>query len=577
MDRQVNLAAALRRWRTHWPLALVALLAALLLFTNLHRGHLWTDEADTAILGRNIVRFGAPTAWDGVTFIDSDYGARLDDNLVMIRQPLLQYYLVAASFAVFGEGRFSARLPFAALALGTILLAYALAWRASRDRRAATAAALLLTLSVQFLLYGRQSRYYAVSAFLSCLLVFVFLRLRSWRTTVTLVLVSVLLFHSHPMGLAPLVGLGVASVLYPPLREQRRWILRAAPILAVLVLPWLGFSMSGYVDRLSRPTELSVFLSRLAQFGVEVASVTPAIGAIVLWLIVRRRRGDATQSTERTLALALVAASIACGVFVAWTQTRDAIWSAGLRYTAGLLPFVAVITGILIARASRRRTLAWVALVLVFGFTKVGRVTPLVFWEEPTPLRDQDAFVTFHNPERALDRFFRTGHIAFARSLFQPTRGTTTLIAEYLARHGDSDDIVITNYGWESLYFQTNLRQGLKVLPSYPIWEAAHDRRLPRYVFTSQGARWVVWRRAWGAYRGHDCAAILRQLADAGALVTPVTELPETMWENRENIHFRRYPGNRYLFPWFDKLPSTVIFRVDWPAPLARHPGPPKA
>jgi hypothetical protein len=103
------------------------------------------------------------------------------------------------------------------------------------------------------------------------------------------------------------------------------------------------------------------------------------------------------------------------------------------------------------------------------------------------------------------------------------------------------------------------------VLPSYPIWEAAHQQELPKYVFSAEGARWLVWRRVWGAYRGQACDVVLANLRARGIPVTLVATIPETMWENRENVHFRRFPGKDYVYPWFDELPATLIFRIDWP------------
>jgi hypothetical protein len=558
----------------------VALIATFLLFTNLHRPYLWADEGDTAVLASSIVRNGVPSAWDGTTFTDSDYGTRLNDSLVMVRHPLLQYYLTAASFAVIGETAFAARLPFALLALATILLVYLLVFHVSRDERAALAASVLLTLSVQFLLYGRQSRYYAATAFLSVLLVFVFLHMRSWLGTIAFTVVALLLFQSHPMGLAPAVGMAVLTLAHKPFAEQRKWFWRAAPVIGLLAVPWLRLSISSYVDRLSGMADAETYVARIAQFGVETASVTPVIGAIGLWLLLRRRArnggrrkspsGEAPRANpalpERSFQLLLLAAVVSCGLGVAATQTRETIFTTGLRYSAAVIPFVMMMTGLLAARMSRGRWPVWIAVVLVLGFTKLGRVTPLTFWEESTPLRHLDAFVTFHNPERLVDRIFRTGQIGYVQGLFARNRGTVARIAEYLGRYSGPNDIVITNYAWEPLYFHTDLPQGLKILPSYPIWDEAQALHLPPYVFSTQGVRWVVWRRAWGAYRGHDIEAILRQITERGAVVTPATEIAETVWENRENVHFRRFPGNRYVFGWFDAVPSTVIFRVDWPA-----------
>ena len=99
--------------RRHWAICCVLAVAAALMLTGLGHDHLWADEGDTAVLGRSILQFGVPTAWDGVTFTDSDYGTRLTDDFVMVSHPWAQYYAVAAAFAVAGESAFAARLPFA--------------------------------------------------------------------------------------------------------------------------------------------------------------------------------------------------------------------------------------------------------------------------------------------------------------------------------------------------------------------------------------------------------------------------------------------------------------------------------
>jgi hypothetical protein len=88
--------------RPHWPLLIAAALGAILIFTNLGSGYLWADEGDTAVLARNILRFDVPRAWDGTTFMDSDFGARVNRDLVMVSSPWLQYYVVATSFGIFG-------------------------------------------------------------------------------------------------------------------------------------------------------------------------------------------------------------------------------------------------------------------------------------------------------------------------------------------------------------------------------------------------------------------------------------------------------------------------------------------
>src|SRR5437879_3629125 len=141
--------------RQHWPFVVVAVLAAGLIFANLGSDYLWEDEGDTPALASNILKFGVPKAWDGAAFLDSDHGARLNRNLVMVTHPWVQYYLTAASFLIFGQDTFAARFPFALAGWMSILFVYFFMWRSIGSRLTAFSAAALLVFSVQFLLYAR--------------------------------------------------------------------------------------------------------------------------------------------------------------------------------------------------------------------------------------------------------------------------------------------------------------------------------------------------------------------------------------------------------------------------------------
>lgn len=556
--------------RRHWPLALLLSVATTLVLTNLGRDYLWADEGDTAVLAASILDHGVPTAWDGVTFSDADYGKRLTGDFVMVSHPWLQYYVTAASFAIFGETAFAARLPFALLGVVTIALAYVLVLRASGSRLAAVSSAALLTVSVQFLLYARQSRNYTLNAALTCLLLLQFTRLAAgpsrWRQSALFALIGILLFHSHPIGLVPILTLAGLTLVYRPFAVYRAGCWRAMPAIALFTVPWLIIGRAGFAETTAPLRDAGTFFARLGQFGIEVASVTSIIGVVMLvvWLK-RRRRAPVFAADERPLVVAIAAIVAAYAVAMALTQSRDSLWTFGMRYTPAVIAFTAMLAGLLIAKASRGNWKPWLALMLVFGFTKVGRLGPWTLWAEPTAVRDTDAPVTFHAAPRFVDQIFRTGQLGYLESLVDADPGTTGQITEFLRRHAAPSDIVITNYGWEPIYFHTQLPQGMKVLPSYPIYEAARKAGLPPYVFGADGVRWIVWRQAWGNYRGHDLAGLLDALDRARVPVTRVATFRETLWENRENVHFRRYPDNRYLFAWYEKVPDTMIFRVDWP------------
>ncbi|KKU75713.1 MAG: hypothetical protein UY01_C0006G0042 [Candidatus Nomurabacteria bacterium GW2011_GWB1_47_6] len=76
---------------------------SLLLFLGATMHPLWGDEAETALFARNILRYGVPKGWDGVNIMGINNAAVLDKHLLNHSSPWGQYYLVAASFALFGE------------------------------------------------------------------------------------------------------------------------------------------------------------------------------------------------------------------------------------------------------------------------------------------------------------------------------------------------------------------------------------------------------------------------------------------------------------------------------------------
>jgi 4-amino-4-deoxy-L-arabinose transferase-like glycosyltransferase len=185
----------------------VVIIVSFLLFFNLGNQYLWQDEADCAVLGVNILRYGFPRCFDGKNLVPSDVG--YGKNYLWIFLPWLQNYLAAASFALLGKPspcaqglgkyNFTARFPFALLGLGSILLTYLLALRLFGNRRIAQISILLLSLSIPYLLHIRQCRYYAPVIFFTLWSLIAYLRFIEGHKTAAFefVVSSTLLFHSN--------------------------------------------------------------------------------------------------------------------------------------------------------------------------------------------------------------------------------------------------------------------------------------------------------------------------------------------------------------------------------------------
>lgn len=545
---------------------LLALLAAALLFANLGGPRLWSDEGDTAVFARTIAERGLPWAWDGRTFTDSDKGQRLTPDLLMVGTPWLPYYVTAASFLAFGESAFAARAPFAACGVLAVLLLHRLVLRATGDRRAALASALLLLASVQFLLYARQCRHYALNMALGLAAVLAFLRLRERPRDPWLVVVVALLYHTHPLPAgATLAALGGLTLVHPAYRDLRRAFWLRVPFVLALTLPWLGVAWTGWEENSSLLLRLPDLAPRFLQFAVEVSEAAPLLGWLALGIAVRRRLSAADRAWL-ALAGALVAAYAALTPLL--LDARE-LWQVGLRYACGVLPLAAGIGGVLVARAARG-PLALAAWVALFGLTHLPGNA--VWWPfAPARSEPHPAKVALHLPAPGWPRIVRSEWLGFARELRETDPGTVSAVADLLARQAGPDDLLVTNYAWDPLYFHTRLPQALKVLPGYPIHDAARAKGLPEYVFSLEGARWLVWRWPWEGYQDYSMAAVQEELARRGATLERVAILPDTQWENRPELHFHRFPGGRFVYPADTALlrrnlrMEAVVFRIAWP------------
>ena len=578
-------SSALASLRQHWPFGIVVLIGAVFIFTNLGTDYLWEDEGDTAALASNVLKFGVPKAWDGASFLDSDHGARLNRDLVMVTHPWVQYYLAAGSFLVFGENTFAARFPFTLAAWMSILLVYIFLWRLTRNRSAAFSAAALLAFSVQFLLYARQCRYCALNMLLICWLFWIFFKLKSARDCALFVLSAVLLFHTHPYGLAPVVALGGLSFIHRPLVTQRRWIMFAAPAVAVLTLPWLALSSlasSGSALNTTAAESLGEFFERCTQAIIEASSVTPLIGTVVLLLIAafwrRPKNRTATSSAspepnetalletnEMSILLAVLATVLLYGLATAITQSSDSLWLAGMRYASAVLPLAAIAAGIVIAKVSRGNSVTLFALLVVFGFTKLAQLTPWVAANPSGLFKIGKYSVGAHVPEKLVDRFLGSGLLKYVGDLWRENSGTVARSCKFLRENAKPGDVLIVNYGMEPTYFYTRLPQAMGILPQYSVYQRARELGLPDFVFGVDHARWIVWRSAWETGPGYAINDVLREIAEHGGKIVTVMEMEETVWENREDIHFHRFSDGSYLFPRTQTFPASRIARVDWP------------
>jgi 4-amino-4-deoxy-L-arabinose transferase-like glycosyltransferase len=214
---------------------IILALGAFLLFFHLDHRPFWQDEAETACLAKNVLKYGVPRAYDGVNIISQEQGREYDQNFLWRWSPWLQIYVVAAMFRLGGLTTYAGRLPFALLGLACIFLVYQLVRRHFGDRTWALVAAALLTCSVPFLLYARQCRYYSLGAFLTLTSLYAFKEDWQSKTMPALLLcLSVgLLFYTNYLLFFSFIAPAFLSAVW---LYQRNFPLKRTLVIIILIL-----------------------------------------------------------------------------------------------------------------------------------------------------------------------------------------------------------------------------------------------------------------------------------------------------------------------------------------------------
>ncbi len=369
-------------------LIVILLCAAALLFVNLGNQILWIDEANTAYLGKNTLKFGYPLAYDGKNILPPFFDGSLSKDLVWVEHPWAQYYLAAASLAVFGNTTFAARFPFALLGFLSIIVVYCLVLKIHRGNTGlANLAAVLLTLSVPFLLFARNSRYYALILFFGPLVVLTFL---NWveqpgrRTFAFFVLSSTLLFHSFfPLWFCLTFTIILYFIVFVPKRGRTAAFITAHLATALLIVPWIVYknpgspagvevTLAGFVDT------LLIYFWKLHTY------LLPFLPLLLILFILRLAQGSPTEPPaegEQAVSFRHKEYVLFSGVLL-YIVMISAVPISSTQYLVSAIPFAVMATAVLFWKIRRRSRAAFAVTLVLFLFTNILHISPFLLIEK---------------------------------------------------------------------------------------------------------------------------------------------------------------------------------------------------
>ena len=177
-------------------IGLALLTMGVLLFAQLGHYALWDDEAVTALDAKGILRTGDTSILMDHGNIVAYRNGAIVQNFCDRVDPPFPNYLTAASFLLLGVNALAGRLPFALVGLGTT----ALILYGGRRQNLSVLLILILGLcgNVTLILFNRQCRYYALCAFLTTAVLYIYWHWKpTTRTLLILAGLSVVLFASN--------------------------------------------------------------------------------------------------------------------------------------------------------------------------------------------------------------------------------------------------------------------------------------------------------------------------------------------------------------------------------------------
>ena len=370
-------------WQRHEAILVTIaamVLCAALAFHGLGNHAFWDDEADTAIFARNLLNTGTLTGWDGQNLMGYRFGGLLNENLVNRYTPPVQYYVAAASMAIFGESTVGGRMLFVIFGLATLPWLTIFVRRLGNGFFPAWLPAVLLALSPAWLLYIRNCRYYSIGAFFSLMLLACFVAPLATRRQqlVAAVLAAVAtagLMGTHYINAAFIFAVLPLLLLLKHLRCRSRFVLL---FLIGLIAAVIGIIIMIYAN----PLEAKVILEdntprtlRLAKLlwwhlrDMAIFEHVPVLLAFALPLPFLIKRLS-PQKPLVTIAMVLIAIFCLSAVVTALVSPQSVLSPvADMRYMVPLIPlgslFAAMILFI-IWQLSRFVALT-VALILVFS------------------------------------------------------------------------------------------------------------------------------------------------------------------------------------------------------------------
>jgi len=504
-------------------------MAAVLLFSSLDSSLLWQDEAETALLGKNILHYGIPKAYDGKNIVSQEIGREYGKDYIWRWTSWGDKYISALSMQVFGETTIGARFLFVVLGLISVLFFHLMARGFFSSLWLARLATLFFVTSVPFLLHVRQCRYYSLVLLCSVLMLYLLLRVqRSRKHWIGFVAVSFFLFHSNYfLSIVTLVSflavvLAVRFVKPFDIKEYLLGILAAMLISFPGMFFYRSYGISGESIWEVFPRNLSYYTAQINDFIYPLL-----LGAImVVFLVLSRKQKVKDPLRKGFIGMALLGwGTVYIVIFVSILSLAPFCF---FRYLTPLFPVMALLLALSVSFVTGERKLATATVSAILILSNLISILP--------------GYAAKWPPKRTEPRSYLYDYL---HELTHERKGPIRGIVEFLKKNAEPGDIVLATYGDLPVKFYTGLE----------VHGGLTGEDLSRLDLSR--IRWIIVRHnivSMEPMKDGDVHQFIQRSFDSNDFIRFTLDVPDTMFENRED------PA-QHLFRNPEGVPGVVIFR----------------
>jgi len=449
----------------------ILLIGSYLFFWNLGDQYLKLDEGLTAMLGKNILRFGVPTIWDGKNLIGvPDFSI----NNIWAQHSWLSFYLVAFSCYFFSYTSFAALFPFVLSGFVAIPILYMFSLRISKSTSVARFATVFYTFSVPCLLYSRTARYISLPFPLVLLMMNYYLDIleNKQRSGIKFVTISTLLFHSMYIQFAStFIGIIIHFFIFIRNKKTFRKIIKLSLVIAVFTMPWFFYypvpalqNIRPYLSKLIGQDYsinlLWIIKSYVAYFAQINSYIFPLIFLVFVPVLYKKKKSDIMNEDISYVALPFI---VICSIIsVATIQVIPL-----QNYIAGALPLIYLFLAIFCEKVRKLNVKIAFLLAFLLITTNLLHVMPWFFLTGLSKISDDRLSGKISSTKlgkRYINQVKRNAVLRFSLfdyiyELNHKYNGPIGGIVSYLKQHGSPEDSVLMGHESNALIFYTDMKK----------------------------------------------------------------------------------------------------------------------